>query len=123
MVKLGDIRQILTTIGDWFYYQKLESELKGMSSVLDLGCGSNSPLSKIKKNFFSVGVDIFEPSIKKSKKNKIHDEYKIADVLEIDKFFKRKSFDVVVALDLIEHLKKKDGLRLLKKMEVIGRKK
>ena len=41
-----------------------------MESVLDVGCGSNSPLAKIKKNFYLVGVDVFEPSIKKSKKEK-----------------------------------------------------
>lgn len=117
------IRQLLIDLGSLFFYKKLESEFYGMNSVLDLGCGGNSPLAKFKKRFFSVGVDVFAPSIEESKKRKIHDEYRITDVLEIDRFFKRKSFDAVVALDLIEHFEKKEGLTLLKKMEVIAKKK
>lgn len=118
-----NIRKFLTNLGDLFYYKKLQSELKEASSVLDLGCGSQSPLAKIKKKFFLVGVDIFKPRIRQSKKKKIHNQYLVGDVLEIDKFFKKNSFDTVVALDLIEHLEKKDGLRLLKKMELIAKKK
>lgn len=118
-----NIRAKLIDIGDSFYYKILEKELSGVKTVLDVGCGSNSPLARIKKNFYSVGVDAFEPSIKKSKREKIHDEYKLCDVLKISKHFKKKSFDVVVALDLIEHLEKKEGLHLLEQMELLARKK
>lgn len=118
-----NFHQCLAKLGDWCYYRQLAHELKNIDSVLDLGCGADSPLSKIKKIFFSVGVDIFASSIKKSKKRKIHDEYKLVDVLEIDKFFKKKSFEAVIALDLVEHLTKKEGLKLLKKMEAMARKK
>ncbi len=45
------------------------------------------------------------------------------NVLNIDKKFKEKSFDCVIALDIIEHLNKKDGLRLLELMEKIAIKK
>lgn len=118
-----NIHAKLVNIGDLFYYKILEKELSKMESVLDVGCGSNSPLAKIYKNFYSVGVDVFEPSIKKSKKEKIHDNYKLGDVLKISKYFKQKSFDVVIALDLIEHLEKNDGLNLLKQMELIAKRK
>lgn len=117
------MRELLVDLGDWFFYRKLAQELKGMESVLDLGCGRHSPLAKIKKKFFSVGVDIFQPSIKISKKRKIHDHYQTADALKIGQFFKRKSFDCVIALDLIEHFKKEDGLKLLKKIGRIAKKK
>jgi len=119
------IHKFLADLGDLFYYKRLQSELKGAVSILDLGCGSHSPLAKIniKKKAFLVGVDIFKPNINKSKKKKIHDKYLVGDVLKIDKYFKRKSFDVVVALDLIEHLRKNEGLRLLKRMELIAKKK
>lgn len=118
-----NIRAKLVNIGDSLYYKILEKELYGMESVLDVGCGSNSPISKLKKNCYSVGIDAFEPSIKKSKKSKIHNDYKTGDVLKLDKYFKKKSFDVVMALDLIEHLDKKDGFTLLKQMEKIAKKK
>lgn len=118
-----NLRQALIEFGDLFYYQKLGHELRGMTSVLDLGCGSWSPLQKIKKTFFSVGIDIYPPAIENSKKQKTHDQYKKMDVLQVNKFFKKKSFDAVVALDLIEHLKKEDSLKLLKEMEKIAKEK
>lgn len=117
------IRQKLVDLGDLFYYKTLEKELYGMESVLDVGCGDNSPLAKVKKTFYSVGVDVHSPSISKSRRLKIHDEYKIGDVLKIDKYFEKKSFDAVIALDVIEHLTKKDGFLLLKKMETLSKKK
>lgn len=113
----------MVDVGDASYYKKLESELKGMDSVLDLGCGSNSPLAKIKKHFKSIGLDSYKPSLEKSKKAKIHDGYQVRDVTKIDKFYQPKSFDAVIALDLIEHLKKKEALALITKMEKIARKK
>lgn len=119
----SNLRQKLTSLGDFFYYKILEKELDGMNSVLDVGCGHNSPIAKIKRKFYSVGVDFFEPSIKKSQKAKIHNEYKLGDVLKIGRYFKKKSFDAVIALDIIEHLEKEEGLSLLKQMEEIARKK
>lgn len=117
------IRQWLIEIGDASYYRVLEREFGDMRSVLDVGCGSNSPLAKIKKNFYLLGIDIFESSIKKSKKAKIHDDYKVGDILNIDKFFKPKSFDAIVAIDVIEHFKKKDALKLIDSMDRIAKKK
>jgi len=41
----------------------LKKELSGCSTILDLGCGHNSPIRYLTFNnvSFSVGVDIFEP--------------------------------------------------------------
>jgi len=101
----------------------LEKELKNCNSILDLGCGPNSPIKDLKNKPYSVGVDIFQPSINKSKKKRIHNQYFKMDVLKIDKKFKPKSFDCVIAIDLIEHLTKRTGIILIKKMERIARKK
>ncbi len=97
--------------------------LMDIGSLLDVGCGSHSPIRPYSKNFFSVGVDLFEPSIEKSKKDGIHNEYKKIDVLDIGKNFKPNSFDCVIALDVIEHLTKEDGYKLLDMMEKIAKKK
>jgi SAM-dependent methyltransferase len=94
-----------------------------MESVLDVGCGKNSPLAKVKKHFYSVGVDLFKESIQKSKKLHIHDEYILCDVTKLDTKIKQKSYDAVIALDLIEHLNKDEGKRLLQSVEKIAKKK
>lgn len=104
------------------YHKYLAEQLQGMKSVLDVGCGSNSPLALIKKDFYSVGVDLHQASIEKSKKQAIHDDYKMISVLDIDKEFAENSFDCVIANDLIEHLSKEDGEKLIKAMEKIAKK-
>lgn len=117
------IRQWLVEMGDAVYYNVLGKELAEMQSVLDVGCGSDSPLARVKKTFYSIGVDIFKRSIEKSKKAKIHDSYKVGDILKIESFFKPKSFDAVIALDVVEHFSKKDGRTLISSMEKIAKKK
>ncbi len=113
----------LIEAGDSLYYRVLENELSDCQTVLDVGCGSNSPLLKIKKSFWSEGVDIHKPSIFKSKKKRSHDSYKIADIRNLDKIYRQKSFDAVVALDLIEHLEYQEGEKLLNSLEKIAKKK
>lgn len=107
----------------YHFHSQLEKSLEGCKTVLDLGCGADSPFSAISKKFQSVGVDAFEPSIKKAKGLGIHNEYCLMDVMDIDKKFEPNSFDCVLLTDLIEHLEKKEGLELMKKMEKIASKK
>ncbi|MCX6563025.1 MAG: class I SAM-dependent methyltransferase [Candidatus Aminicenantes bacterium] len=102
----------------------LEKECAGCESLLDVGCGANSPVRAFSKKIPRVvGVDNFQPSIDKSRAAGIHGEYRKMNVLEMDKKFPPESFDVVVALDLIEHLEKKDALRLIEVMERLARRK
>lgn len=117
------IKKQLIEIGDSLYYRVLERELADCKTVLDVGCGSNSPLRKIKKTFWSEGIDIYRPAIVESKKNGMHDSYKVADARKLRKLYEPKSFDAIVALDIIEHLKKEEGERLLSEMEEIAKKK
>ncbi len=107
---------------DIFFYWMLRFYLEGCKSVLDVGCGNNSPLKRAGK-FYSEGIDIFEEGIKESKKKKIHNSYRIADIRDLRKFYKLKSFDAVIALDVIEHLTKKEGFKLLRDIEKIASKK
>ena len=48
----------------------LKQELKDCESVLDLGCGPNSPLQYCSNVQHSVGVEAFQPYLEESKKNK-----------------------------------------------------
>lgn len=90
-------------------------------SILDLGCGQGKPMAMIKlwrniKN--AVGVDLYKPYIKLAKKLKLHDKYIISDIRKIK--FKPKSFDIVLASHIVEHLSKVDAWKLIKKMEKIA---
>ncbi|MFS8131180.1 MAG: class I SAM-dependent methyltransferase [Candidatus Dojkabacteria bacterium] len=106
------------------YLKIIEKEVKSCKTLLDVGCGGYSPLKDINKTLKkSVGVDGFKPSIDKAKERKTHSENKVINVLELTKHFKDKSFDCVVALDLIEHLTKEEGTKLLKDIERIAKKK
>ena len=98
----------------------LKRELKDCHSVLDLGCGKNSPVQYCNVPY-SVGVDIFKPYIKISKGKKIHNDYILADITRLN--FKPNSFDAVILIDVLEHLPKEEGERLLDKVELWARNK
>lgn len=106
------------------YWKILENEINGSETLLDLGCGTQSPVLKFKHKLrYTLGVDIFEPSIKQSKKEAIHSDYLRLDVLSIDNVIKSKSFDCVLASDLLEHLPKEEGFRFISAIEKIAKKK
>lgn len=92
-------------------------------TLLDVGCGGNSIVQLFNKRLKeSVGIDLFENSIKMAKEKGIHDSYTKCNVLDIDKYFKPKSFDCVLSVDVIEHLEKNKAIELIRKMEDISKK-
>ncbi len=93
----------------------LQRELKGCRSVLDLGCGPNSPLQYCRNIKYSVGVEPFKPYLKESKKRKIHDKYLNKKIEELD--FPENSFDAVIIIEVLEHLSKNMGLKIIEKAE------
>lgn len=117
-----NIKDYIRKYQDIFYFKSIERFLSDCKSVLDVGCGADSPIARVPKTFYLEGIDVFEESINTSKKNKIHDKYVLSDIRKIDKIYKSKSFDGIVALDVIEHLDKKDSIELIKKMENIAKK-
>lgn len=70
-----------------------------------------------------IGVDAYAPVIEQSRARGIHDHYHVMDVLTIADRFPSRSFDCVLACDLIEHLKEEDALDLMDQMERLARKK
>lgn len=108
---------------DLYYFWTLSKELSGVKSVLDVGCGYDSPLAKLRKTFTSEGIDIFRKNIILSRKYHMHDKHKVGDIRKLSRIFKPKSFDAVIALDVIEHVTKKEAIKLIKSCERIAIKK
>lgn len=109
------LRSFLVDLADKHYYEILKKQLADCDSVLDVGCGRESPLLRVKKTFYSESIDIFTQDIAYTKKKKIHDKYSIGNIMEIDKLYMANQFDAVIALDVIEHLYKKKEKNYLRK--------
>ena len=99
----------------------LKKELKDCQSVLDLGCGPDSPLQYCKNIKHSIGVEAFQPYLDESQKKGIHNEYIKKNIGEIE--FEENSFDAVILMEVIEHMEENVGLEVLKKIEFWARKK
>ena len=100
----------------------LRQALVGCENVLDVGCGSSTILRQMGTPNLT-GIDGYLPEIETARRLKTHDHLVHGDVCNLLAHFQPKQFDACVALDLIEHLQKPEGLQLLQNMETIARKK
>ena len=93
-----------------------------MGSVLDVGCGLS-----IKSQYIEceriVALDIFRPYLEQGRAQAVRDDilYIQADALDIGNLFLPKSFDLVLVQDVIEHLEKADGWKLLDMAEGLAK--
>ncbi|MBA7696770.1 Ubiquinone biosynthesis O-methyltransferase [subsurface metagenome] len=69
--------------------------------TLDVGCGTGATLRELEKYGHATGIDISEQAIKFCKLRGCQDVHKID---QRGLFFEDYAFDVVVALDVIEHI-------------------
>jgi len=99
----------------------LRDALLGCESVLDVGCGVTTTMRQLGIPQ-TIGVDGYAPSFNEAKRQNTHDQLVQCDVRELSKHFQARRFDACVALDVIEHLTKPDGLKLIEDMERIAKK-
>lgn len=94
---------------------------KDTKSILDLGCGSGDFMKIINSNnnYKVDGVDIFPEYVKNARKSGVYRNVLERDVL---KFNTSKKYDIVFMAHVIEHFTKKEGIRLLNKVEQFARK-
>lgn len=106
----------------YFFGKPLRTMIKTGDKVLELGCGKDSLLirSGIIKKLRVTGVDIFEPYVKLHNSDGLYEACIQADITEIN--FGPDQFDAVVCMDVLEHITKDEGIKLLDKMKVWGSK-
>ena len=100
--------------GDSNYIQ-IMSLIPKNSTILDLGCGAGHPF--IGTNFpVLVGVDLWKKKFEMPE----YDQIWFHDIKEISKLYPQKFFEVITVIDVIEHLEKKDGIKLMEDAEKIA---
>ena len=92
-------------------------------SVLDVGCGAGDSMAFVRTlvapTALTVGVDIFTPYLRLAEQAGNHDLLVKSDVRRLP--FADKSFDVVICLEVVEHLDKEEAKALISDMERIAR--
>jgi hypothetical protein len=105
------------------YLDWLKDDLKDCESILELGCGSYSPLLKIGAGPRTDAVDIFQPYIDKHNQAGDYRTCRLANILTMT--FPHKAYDAVVICDVFEHLPREQviAVGLYNLMERCARKK
>jgi hypothetical protein len=96
--------------------------LSGCRSVLDVGCGRTSliGLSGFER---TVGLEGYLPDAEAARHNRTHDEIVVGDARDLEQVFGQGKFDACIALDVIEHLPKEEGLKMMRSMEAVSTRK
>lgn len=115
------IEKLAKSLGFVDHVSALEDLVGEPRSLLDVGCGNNSPIARFRRRIpHTVGLDKFEPWLAESSRRGIHDEYVLGDVVTIERKFGERAFDVVLACDLLEHLAYDGAEDLLTRMERVA---
>ncbi len=105
----------------YVFWVSVRKELnKDVKTILDVGCGQGlaARFGIRPRKFFTVGAESSLPDLRVAKKNRTHDDFVLCDARSLP--FQRKSFDVVLCIEMLEHVDKEEGLRLLTDMEEIA---
>ena len=70
-----------------------------------------------------TGIEGYLPDAEMAKQNSTHDVLINGDARKLNKYFQPGQFDACVAMDIIEHLTKADGMELIRSMEWCASKK
>jgi ubiquinone/menaquinone biosynthesis C-methylase UbiE len=85
-------------------------------TVLDVGCGQG--VHRLYRDYESTGIDIYADDLVRAKALENYKTLINKDIRDMN--YPDKSFDAVTAIEIIEHLKKEDGIKLLDIIERIA---
>ena len=104
---------------DKIFKEKGLWRLKEDITILDVACGL-SFRSKYIPASLRLGVDIYDEYFKHIESDVPYAVVKY-DVRKLNEIFTPKSFDLIIALDVVEHLTKEESLDMIKQCEIITR--
>jgi len=116
-------RKLFPDLSGIIYVMQLRAALRDCRTVLDVGCGSQSPLRYVGNLAHTTGVDAHAAALEKAKASGTHDEYCAMDIRGLSDAFPTGAFDACIALDVVEHFGKEEGALFLDALEHIARKK
>lgn len=95
----------------------------GPESVLDVACGLSLKSKFVRGARHRVGFDLHRPYLEQAREqNPLVSWIPVqGDVTKISEVFLPNSFDLVLALDIIEHVEKDQALKLLADLEEIAK--
>lgn len=91
------------------------------SDILDLGFGQGyfeEALEEKNKSYSLFGIDISDKAVNRAK-GKFKGDFRSGDVLKIREIFGTKKFDVVIAIELIEHITPQKTLKLFSDIRLL----
>jgi SAM-dependent methyltransferase len=89
-----------------------------VKTVLDVGCGQG--VHRLYRDYDTTGIDIYADDLLRARELGNYKHLISGDIRALN--FPERSFDAVTAIEIIEHLKKDEGLELLDRIEKIARK-
>ncbi len=103
------------------FRRRLSSIVSGYDSLLDIGCGADSPLAGVDVTS-TIGLDIYPKCVSAARQNRTHDLIIQSTASEAEKIFGTGSVEAVAALNVIEHMTREEGFKLLADIERIASK-
>jgi len=92
-------------LSDYDYRNWLKRALADCESILELGCGSNSPILQIGYGQKTDAIDIWKPYVDMHNRN---NSYRSCLCADITKTVFISHYDAIVIFDVLEHLDKSD---------------
>lgn len=105
----------------WYLKRLVDSP----KTVLDLGCGNGELIKQIYSRDWKItGIDIYEKSLKEADKLGVYKMLIKGDLIKVctGLIKKKKKFDLVFCSQVIEHISKNDGSKLLDLAEKLAKK-
>lgn len=96
----------------------IKKEIQRADKVLDIGCGRKS---RLPDGCTAIGLDVFLPYLQSKKREKPGSNLVLADAIRMP-FRSGTVFDVILLIDVIEHLEKPEAREMIQHCKSISRK-